>query len=70
MRACLAMFVMTLVPAVARAGQDVGVELGGVLGEFRVELQSLRDPGSSSYRALGGLRVPIRLASLSTRDEQ
>ena len=28
-------------------------------GEFRFDVQSFRDPGSSSYRALGGVRVPI-----------
>jgi len=28
-------------------------------GEFRFDIQSFRDPGSSSTRVLGGLRVPI-----------
>jgi hypothetical protein len=28
-------------------------------GEFRFDLQSFQDPGSSSTRVLGGLRVPI-----------
>jgi Outer membrane protein beta-barrel domain len=30
-----------------------------VFGEFRFELQSVDDPGSSAYRVLGGVRVPI-----------
>jgi hypothetical protein len=28
-------------------------------GEFRFDVQSFRDPGSSMYRALGGVRAPI-----------
>jgi hypothetical protein len=28
-------------------------------GEFRFDVQSFRDPGSSSYRILGGVRLPI-----------
>jgi hypothetical protein len=30
-----------------------------VFGEFRFEVQSFEDPGSASYRVLGGVRVPI-----------
>ncbi len=41
-------------------GMDVRVSSRvKAFGEFRFDVQSFSDPGSSSYRALGGLRVPI-----------
>ena len=59
-------------PAVSNSNWrvSVGAQLvGGVdvrvarrvkaFGEFRFDVQSFRDPGSSSYRALGGVRLPI-----------
>ena len=35
--------------------------------EFRFDVQSLRDPGSSSYRVLGGLRLKVRTSADSLR---
>ena len=59
-------------PAVSNSNWHIGAGatlVGGVdvrvatrvkaFGEFRFDVQSFRDPGSSVYRALGGIRVPI-----------
>jgi hypothetical protein len=41
-------------------GVDVRVSTRATaFGEFRFDVQSFRDPGSSTYRALGGVRLPI-----------
>jgi hypothetical protein len=42
-------------------GADVRVSARvKAFGEVRFDVQSFRDPGSSSYRILGGVRLPIR----------